>query len=59
MAYIIMVAIKVMLELEVECPEDMGAEELVDKIIINAHVPNRPDIVVNDSIVNLDWEEEN
>jgi len=59
MAYIIMVTIKVMLELEVECPEDMGAEELVDKIIINAHVPNRPDIVVNDSIVNLDWEEEN
>lgn|GEM_PF-5829244 len=54
-----MVTIKVMLELEVECPEDMGAEELVDKIIINAHVPNRPDIVVNDSIVNLDWEEEN
>ena len=59
MAYTIMVTIKVMLELEVECPEDMDAEELVDKIIINAHVPDRPDIVVNDSNKTMERNEMN
>lgn len=58
MAYLVMVKITVTLELEAECPEDMTAGELVDNIIINAHVSNRRDIVVNDSTVSLDWWEE-